>query len=769
MTEFPQVKDDPLSKQRTKDVSPADRSRWLSTRRTATVVLIAGALLGGLVVTQGTSGAAVALAVDSEGTHAAAAGHEDPVVLSDLLVAAENAGLNRPDPESGQRIDGFSVEKFVQAGHTIDVAVVAPAGTGAPDFISDAEISQLVNGAESFWSSQSNNQVLSVTANAQVKRFATGLVCNAPLDIWMEAAEQFGRTDVGYYLGPESRHLLVVVPDGCGPTGIGTLGVDSAGGVSADAGGYLWVSSGPIQNLEVLVHEFGHNLGLQHSNVHFCPEVGQTEGFDPVTGTFSEGCRDEEYQDFYDVMGVTLSSGGRTNLRPTALNITHKARLDAISAGEVQQLALESGQASSVTSGITLQSTGASSGKRALRITSPRTGQSYFVDYRGGTGQDSQALYADGTLNSLGVNVGVRMLTTRSDGSSVLLLAPGSGTVDGQKRYTTTGESLSTGDGSITVTVTAIAGGTATLTVRLETIFRQAGADRFAASASISAANFAPGVNTAYVTNGLNFPDALSGAPVAAMEGAPILLVTPDRIPDSIQSELRRLKPGRIVVLGGPASVSDSVRGDLLSFTAGSVSRLAGPDRFSASAAISADNFAPGVGTAYVTNGFNFPDALAGAPVAAKDSAPILLVTPTGIPASIDAELRRLRPSRIVVLGGVDSVSSEVERQMRGITGNVSRLSGGDRFSAAADISARSFAANADTVYIASGLNFPDALSGAPVAGRDSAPILLVSPTAIPPSVEAELRRLNPLRIVILGGPKSLSVEVAQDLTDFIR
>lgn len=88
---------------------------------------------------------------------------------------------------------------------------------------------------------------------------------------------------------------------------------------------------------------------------------------------------------------------------------------------------------------------------------------------------------------------------------------------------------------------------------------RLAGADRFEASASISRDNFSAGVPVVYVANGLKFPDALSGAPVAGMQGGPVLLVTADSIPASIATELDRLNPDRIVVLGGVASVSNSV------------------------------------------------------------------------------------------------------------------------------------------------------------------------------------------------------------------
>lgn len=145
-------------------------------------------------------------------------------------------------------------------------------------------------------------------------------------------------------------------------------------------------------------------------------------------------------------------------------------------------------------------------------------------------------------------------------------------------------------------------------------VSRLAGSNRFATSAAISAASFYPGVPVAYIASGVNFPDALAGAPVAGANGGPVLLSRPTTLSDPVKAELRRLKPQKIVVLGGPAVISDAVQQDLVQYTAGrvaaDVTRLAGANRFATSAAISAASFKPGVAVAYVVSGRNFPDAL---------------------------------------------------------------------------------------------------------------------------------------------------------------
>ena len=87
--------------------------------------------------------------------------------------------------------------------------------------------------------------------------------------------------------------------------------------------------------------------------------------------------------------------------------------------------------------------------------------------------------------------------------------------------------------------------------------------------------------------------------------------------------------------------------------------RLAGADRYATAAAISQATFSPGVPVAYVATASSFPDALAGG-AAAAGKGPILLVSPAGIPAATAGELARLKPGRIVVLGGSGAVSDSV-------------------------------------------------------------------------------------------------------------
>jgi putative cell wall-binding protein len=200
------------------------------------------------------------------------------------------------------------------------------------------------------------------------------------------------------------------------------------------------------------------------------------------------------------------------------------------------------------------------------------------------------------------------------------------------------------------------------------------------------------------------------------------------------------------------------------------VTRLAGDDRFATSAAVSAATFAADAPVAYIASGTTFPDALTGSPAAARAGGPILLVQPGAIPASVQAELRRLHPGRIVVLGGVNSVSASVVTQLKGFTsGTVTRISGSDRYETSAAVS-RATATSGAVAYVVSGVAFPDALSAGALAARTAgAPLLLTAPTWTPSATTAELKRLAPSSIVVVGGPDAVSDGVLQSLKTYTK
>jgi putative cell wall-binding protein len=95
---------------------------------------------------------------------------------------------------------------------------------------------------------------------------------------------------------------------------------------------------------------------------------------------------------------------------------------------------------------------------------------------------------------------------------------------------------------------------------------------------------------------------------------------------------------------------------------------------------------------------------------------------------------------------------------------DVDRIAGADRYEVAVNTSKAGFADGSDTVYVASGAVFPDALSAAPAATVAGAPILLTTTADLPAGVAAEIKRLGASKIVIVGGTATVSAKVEASL-----
>jgi putative cell wall-binding protein len=302
-------------------------------------------------------------------------------------------------------------------------------------------------------------------------------------------------------------------------------------------------------------------------------------------------------------------------------------------------------------------------------------------------------------------------------------------------------------------------------------VVRYSGTGRFETAADISAHTYPANCYCmAYIAYAYNFPDALAGAAAAGYRPGPVLLVnTTGPINSATAAELTRLAPELIVILGSTKVISADVEAALASYSGNPVVRYSGTSRFETAADISAHTFLADCGCrAYIAYAYNFPDALAGAAAAGYHPGPVLLVSSTGaINSATAAELTRLKPYQIVVLGSTMVISSDVEIALDAYApGHVIRLSGTSRFETAAAISANSFDADCGCVaYIAYAYNFPDALAGAAAAGTVKGPMLLVNTSGvINPATAAELTRLKPYRIIVLGSEGVISAEVFEAL-----
>lgn len=198
-------------------------------------------------------------------------------------------------------------------------------------------------------------------------------------------------------------------------------------------------------------------------------------------------------------------------------------------------------------------------------------------------------------------------------------------------------------------------------------VVRIAGSDRIDTAVAIAEFLLASGVeiDEVVVANGANFPDALSGAAFAAAFDAPVLLTGADSLDSRVADLLGRLDPGtEVIVAGGVAAVSDAVVAELVQLGF-EVERISGEDRYETSGEV-AERLFPLATEVVLATGTNFPDALAGAALAGRSGAPVLLVGDTLPDAVRDyLEDRTGQITKVYVLGGdlavPDAVLAEVE------------------------------------------------------------------------------------------------------------
>ncbi|MFK5691239.1 cell wall-binding repeat-containing protein [Ornithinimicrobium sp. LYQ92] len=299
---------------------------------------------------------------------------------------------------------------------------------------------------------------------------------------------------------------------------------------------------------------------------------------------------------------------------------------------------------------------------------------------------------------------------------------------------------------------------------------RVSGKDRYGTAADI--ADLYAGADTVYIASGTGFADAMSGSPAASRgvlpqtmntpdgDPAPVLLVRNDNLPGATINALNAIEPSNIVILGGTGAVSADVEGQLEAW--GDVERVAGDNRYETAANLAM--LFGDVDTVYVASGADeaFADALTGSARAGSENAPVLLTRPDGVPGSTMMALEELAPERIVVLGGTQAINDTTFDAL----GADERLSGLDRYRTAVAVS-QIHETDVPVVYIASGLNFPDALAGSALAGHEEVPVLLTRQGDLPGPTLAELERLSPERVVILGGTTAVSQDVEDMLNEY--
>ncbi|MDF2805072.1 MAG: hypothetical protein K0S43_18 [Cellulosimicrobium sp.] len=168
----------------------------------------------------------------------------------------------------------------------------------------------------------------------------------------------------------------------------------------------------------------------------------------------------------------------------------------------------------------------------------------------------------------------------------------------------------------------------------------------------------------------------------------------------------------------------------------------------------------------YIANGMGYADALSAAPAASFNGGPLLLVPAGGVPSVVLAELQRLQPERIVVVGGAASVSDAAYAQLAAIQPNIRRDAGRDRYETSRVVVQRGFDyaaagyAPSEIAYLATGTGYADALAASAAAATVGSPVVLVNgnASAVDSATTSLLRdRLGVQYLYLAGGAASIS------------
>jgi putative cell wall-binding protein len=313
-----------------------------------------------------------------------------------------------------------------------------------------------------------------------------------------------------------------------------------------------------------------------------------------------------------------------------------------------------------------------------------------------------------------------------------------------------------------------------------EAMTRLQGQDRIATAVAVSedAFPFEGSAPTVVIARADEYADALTGGPLAAAEGGPLLLTSSQRLDRVVADEIQRLGATQAIVLGGPSALSDRVMDDLRDVGA-RPQRLAGANRFDTARLIAGRIGAP---QAYLALGHHadpgraWADAIAVSGLAAFERTPILLTTSEVIPTETDQALRDLDVRTVTIVGGQGAISDGVADALRASHDRrvVERLAGATRYETSVAIADASTAAGADPgqLWLATGRGYADGLAAGPAAAAWGGVLLLIDGQDLVGSPAARdwlaARAGAPVQLRLVGGAAAIAETTAAALMELL-
>lgn len=288
---------------------------------------------------------------------------------------------------------------------------------------------------------------------------------------------------------------------------------------------------------------------------------------------------------------------------------------------------------------------------------------------------------------------------------------------------------------------------------------RVAGSDRYRTAAQLAREANLHGTRTAYLTRGEgeDLVDALPAGTIAHLTGSALLLTRHGQLPGPTDGALLDLGVREVVVVGGPGVLAQEGR-RMLEARGVTVRELGDEDRYRTAVALSREVHQSRGGTVYLASGEVLADALGGASAAAAHESGLLLTEPGTLTQVTRERLHELQPRRVVLLGGPEAISEQVEQSLQAELplAVVDRIGGRDRYRTSALLAADAFD-TAPSAVVASGTSLVDSMTSTQLAGSRQAPTLLTRKHCTPASVRAAVADLDVHLLRLAGGESVLA------------
>ncbi|HBG7256947.1 cell wall-binding protein Cwp10 [Clostridioides difficile] len=225
---------------------------------------------------------------------------------------------------------------------------------------------------------------------------------------------------------------------------------------------------------------------------------------------------------------------------------------------------------------------------------------------------------------------------------------------------------------------------------------------------------------------------------------------------------------------GGSSSGGSSGGGNSSDSTSNvTVKKLKGTDRFETAIKISQSGWTKS-DTVVIVNGEDksMVDGLTATPLASVKNSPILLSSNEKLPQKTVEELKRLNPSKVIVIGGNNSMPNSVVEAIKAVNSKISvqRIGGDTRYQTSINIAKEiDKTNNVSKLYIGAGNGEADSLSIASLAGKEKTPIVLTQKDGVDNEAEQFIKSNKVSNIYFIGGIEKISNKAIEQVGKIVN